>query len=92
MPSSEVVCRRCAPEGGPRSWRLSGLRERRLRAGLSAGVLASRANLSEHTILRSEHPGRRVHTATAAKIAAALETSVANLSEIEPYGAERSKR
>lgn len=81
MPVSEVVCRRCAPAGGPRIWRLSGLRQARLRAGLSAETLARRANLSEHTILRAESSGRRVQTSTAAALAGALQTSISALAE-----------
>lgn len=80
MPAGEVVCRHCAPAGGPRSYRLRGLREHRVRAGLSPEMLARRANLSEHTILRAERAGARVKTATAAAIAGALGASVSELS------------
>lgn len=80
MPAHEVLCRRCAPDGGPRIWSLSGLRETRLRAGLSPGDLARRANLSEHTILRAERPKSRVQTPTAAALAGALGVRVAELS------------
>lgn len=81
MPASEVVCRRCAPGGGPRSWRLAGLREARLWKRLAPEDLASRAGLTPETVLRAERPGRRVHTATAAALAEALGTSVAELAE-----------
>lgn len=79
MPASEVICRRCAPDGGPRSWQLAGLREARLQAALSSEELASRARVGAETVLRAERPGRRVHTSTAAALAQALGTSVSEL-------------
>lgn len=93
MPASEVFCRRYAPGGGPRSWRLSRLRQTRLRARVSPELLAVRAGVGVDTILRAERTNHRVHTATAASIAAALGVQVSALvNETEPCEVERSRR
>lgn len=78
MPASEAVCRRCAPAGSPRSWRLRALLEERLEAGLSPEDLAARADVSAATIGRAERGGS-VRTETAVAIAGALCTGVLDL-------------
>ena len=78
MPASEAVCRRCAPGGGPRSWRLGRLLEERLEAGLAPEDLAARAEVSTATVVRAERGGR-VRTATAARLAGALGADVREL-------------
>lgn len=80
MPSTEVVCRHCAPGGGPRSYQLWSLREARERVWLSPEVLARRAGSSAATVRRAER-GERVHTTTAMKLAQALGVSVRELAE-----------
>lgn len=86
MPAAELVCRRCAPEGGPRSWRLAGLR-RVLLEEHSAEDVAREAGVSEATLRRAEMGGR-VQARTAARIAEALGTTVMELAEGESNGEE----
>lgn len=78
MPASEVICRWCAPGGGPRSWVLRRLPQERFAAGLAPENLAARAGVSEATVRRAECGGR-VRTETAAKLAEALGTGVRDL-------------
>lgn len=81
MPASEAICRRCEPRGGLRSWRLLGLRERRLLEELSPEALADLAGISPATVRRAERG--RVRTETTVVIAEALGTSVRELKETE---------
>lgn len=79
MPESEIVCRRCEPDGSPHSWRLHGLREARLKAGISREDLARRAGARPVTIERAEKLIERTQTATAAAIAGVLGVKVKEL-------------
>lgn len=54
MPESEIVCRRCEPNGSPKSWRLVGLREARLKAGMPCEELARRAGVKPVTLEKAE--------------------------------------
>ena len=80
MPAAEVICRRCEPGGGPRSYRLPGLLERRILQDLSPEELALAAGVSAATVRRAEC-GRRVRSEMAARLAEALGVSVRALAE-----------
>lgn len=81
MPTREIFCCRCEPDGSPRSWRIMGLRQARLLEERSTDGLAEAAGVSVATIRRAERG--RFRTATAVRIATALKTSVAELTTDE---------
>lgn len=84
MPESEIVCRRCEPNGSPKSWRLVGLREARLKAGMPCEELARRAGIKPVTLEKAEKLAGRTHMATAAAIAEVLGAKVTELAKDSP--------